>query len=300
MKVLITGATGLVGKQLANRCFDYGWEVNFLTTSKQKLNTNKAQGYYWNPTTQEIDPQCLEGVSVIFHLAGASVAERWTPKHKQNILNSRLQSTHLLYHLLSENNHQVKHLISASAIGIYPSSYSNFYEEDNLQKSSTFLGNVVEQWEKAVDKLSDLNIKVSKIRIGLVLAKDGGALAEMVKPVKMGVGAFLGNGKQWQSWIHIADLSALFCFVAQKELGGVFNGVAPDPVTNQYLTNAIAQQLNKKIWLPPVPKFMMNLIFGEMHEILFASQRVSAEKIMSKGFKFEFMDVNAALEDLLN
>ncbi len=299
MKILITGATGLVGHHLIEQAKLKNWSINFLTTSKDKLTQPFVQGFYWNPKTQEIDPKCLEGVDVIFHLAGASVANRWTSSYKKEILDSRVQGTQLLFKVIQNNEHQVKHLISASAIGIYPDSLTDYYQEDQSATANNFLGNVVTQWETQVDQINSLNIPVAKIRIGLVLAEEGGALKEMVKPIKMGVGAYFGSGEQWQSWIHVTDLARLFCFVAENKLSGVYNGVAPDPVTNKYLTKAIAEHLKKSLWLPPIPKFVMSIILGEMHQILFYSHRVSADKISSKGFKFLFQDVKIALEDLL-
>lgn len=299
MKVLITGATGLVGQQLVSQCNDLGWDINFLTTSRNKLNQSFGKGFYWNPNNSDIDVNCIDGVDVIFHLAGSSVSKRWTSAYKKEILNSRLQSTKLLFSLLKDNQNQVKQFVSASAIGIYPSSFSHYYNEDDQHISKDFLGEVVEQWEDTVDELKSLNITVSKIRIGLVLAKEGGALIEMAKPIKFGLGAAFGNGLQWQSWIHIKDLAAMFCYIAQNNLSGIYNGVAPDPVTNKYLTKAIAEVLKKLLWLPNVPKLIMKLILGEMHVILFNSQRVSADKILNNGFQFEFKDIETALQDLL-
>ena len=158
---------------------------------------------------------------------------------------------------------------------------------------------MVKAWEKAVDGFSELDINVSKVRIGLVLAENGGALQEMVKPIKLGAGAAFGTGKQWQSWVHIHDLANLFLYVLQKNLSGVYNGVAPNPVSNQELTKTIATVLKKPLFLPNIPKFFMKLVLGEMHTILFDSQRVSSKKIEDKGFYFKYHHLEPALEDLL-
>ena len=161
------------------------------------------------------------------------------------------------------------------------------------------MGSVVQAWEQAVDGFSKLNIKVAKVRIGLVLSNKGGALKEIAKPIKFGVGAAFGSGKQWQSWIHINDLAKTFLFVLENELDGVYNGVAPNPVTNNELTKTVAKVLNKPLFLPNIPEFVMKMVLGEMHIILFESQRVSSKKIETKGFEFEFHHLEPALEDLL-
>jgi hypothetical protein len=161
------------------------------------------------------------------------------------------------------------------------------------------LAEVVQQWEEAVDAFSELGIKIAKIRIGMVLAKNGGVLAKMVPPIKYGAGAAFGSGNQWQSWIHIDDLAALFLFVLSKNTEGIINGVAPNPVTNAKLTKEIATVIKKPLFLPKIPKFAMKLALGEMHELLFASQRVSSKKAENMGFDFQYSNINQALTHLL-
>ena len=299
MKFLITGATGLVGSRITQLLTNKGHNVNFLTTSSSKLKTSEhVKGFYWNPKTGEIDEKCLDGVSTIINLAGASVAKRWTSDHKAAILDSRLDSLNLLYTTLKNTAHTVEQLISASAIGVYPHSYKTLYKESETSLSNDFLGDVVQQWEKAADQFQELGINVAKIRIGVVLSKDGGALEKMAKPIKSYVGAALGSGKQWQSWIHIDDLADLILFIHKHNLTGVYNGVAPEPITNSRLTKNIARKLRKPILLPPVPGFMLKLILGEMAQIVLSSQKVSSEKIESEGFKFEFKTIYDALSDI--
>ncbi|RRO25307.1 TIGR01777 family oxidoreductase [Flavobacteriaceae bacterium 14752] len=301
MKVLITGATGLVGKALTAQLLERGDEVNYLTTSESKVENQKnINGFVWDPKRQEIDKTCFEGVDYIINLAGASVAERWTSEHKKAILDSRIDSLNLLYQSLSEIDHKVKHLISASAIGVYPSSLTKLYDEAETELSNDFLGHVVQEWEKASSQFENLNINVAQLRIGVVLSGDGGALEQMAKPIKNYVGATLGSGQQWQSWIHIKDLASMFCHVMDEELTGVYNAVAPNPVNNKKLTQAIAKILDKPILLPPVPKFALKLLLGEMAQIVLGSQLVSADKIQDHGFVFEFVHVEQALEDIYN
>ena len=200
---------------------------------------------------------------------------------------------------LKGESHTIKQVISASAIGIYPDSLTNYYDQTYNEVSSSFLGKVVAVWEDAVDAFSKLNISVSKIRIGLVLSNKGGALQEMVKPIKFGVGSAFGSGKQWQSWIHVNDLAHMFLYVLKYNLSGVYNGVAPNPVSNKELTKTIAHVIKKPLFMPNIPKFFMKLVLGEMHMLLFESQRVSSKRIADKGFYFKYNYLEPALKDLL-
>lgn len=300
MRVLITGATGLVGKEIVKLCHEKNISVNYLTTSKSKLQTEaNYNGFYWNPSIQEIDAKCFEGVTIIIHLAGASVSKRWTPAYKKIILESRKMSTELLINTLKGETHNIKQVISASAIGVYPDSLINYYDESFNQVRDSFLGEVVKVWEGTVDGFSKLGITVSKVRIGLVLSNHGGALQEIVKPIKYGFGAAFGTGKQWQSWIHIRDLANMFVYILTENIGGVYNGVAPNPVSNKELAKTVANILGKPLFMPNIPKTFMKLILGDMHILLFESQRVSSKKIENKGFKFQYNYLEPALNDLL-
>ncbi|WNH07622.1 TIGR01777 family oxidoreductase [Thalassobellus suaedae] len=300
MRVLITGATGLIGQEIVKLFHKKGIAVNYLTTSKSKIQqTENYQGFYWDPKLQEIDDGCFKNVDAIIHLVGATVSKRWTPIHKKKILNSRKETTQLLVNALKGESHTIKQIISASAIGGYPDSLINYYDESFKIVETSFLSRVVKVWEQEVDAFSKLNIMVSKIRIGLVLSNKGGALQEIVKPIKFGLGAALGSGKQWQSWIHIQDLAHMFLFVLQNNLNGIYNGVAPNPVSNKELTKTIAKVLKKPLFLPNIPKFFMQFILGEMHVLLFESQRVSSKKIEDKGFNFKYHHLEPALKDLL-
>ncbi len=300
MRVLITGATGLIGKEIVKCFHKRNIDVNYLTTNKSKLlNHENYQGFYWNPKTKEIDLDCFKEVEAIIHLAGATVSKRWTPRYKKEILASRLDTTHLLVESLKKTPNQVKLVISASAIGIYPDSLSNYYDETCSEGDTTFLSHVVKEWEQAVDAFSELHIEVSKIRIGLVLSDHGGALPEILKPIKFGLGAAFGSGNHWQSWIHIRDLAKIFLYILNNKLEGVYNAVAPNVVTNKELIRLCSEVLNKPLIMPNIPKFVMKLILGDMHTLLFLSQRASSKKIEEAGFKFKFHHLKPALEDLL-
>ena len=301
MRVLITGATGLIGETITQLCHEKGIKVNYLTTSKEKLEKKEDfQGFYWNPSSGEIDGKCLEGVGAIINLAGENVFQPWTRKTKERILNSRIASLDLLFKLLNEHDHKVGQLISASAIGIYPSSLQKMHYEDEKEIDDSFLAEVVDKWELAADKFNKLDIRVAKVRIGLVLSSRGGALAQMKKPVKYNVGAPLGSGKQWQSWIHIEDLARIFLHILENGLTGVYNAVAPNPVTNKELTQELAKTMGKKTWLPNVPSVALKLVMGEMSVMILSSQLVSSKKIEETGFIFYYVNLSKALEDLLH
>ncbi len=300
MRVLITGATGLIGQEIVKLCRERDIAVNYLTTNKSKIeSTEKYQGFYWNPKNQDIDSNCYKNVDAIIHLVGATVSKRWTPAYKKVILSSRKETTQLLINTLKGESHSIKQIVSASAIGVYPDSLVNYYDQTCSEMSHSFLGEVVKVWEREVDEFSRLNIAVSKIRIGLVLSNKGGALEEMIKPIKLGLGAAFGSGKQWQSWIHINDLANLFLYILKHKITGIFNGVSPNPVSNNELTKAIAVVVKKPLLLPNIPMFFMKLVLGEMHILLYESQRVSSKRIEDKGFYFEYHHLQPALEDLL-
>lgn len=299
MKILITGATGLIGKELTLLLLNNGHSVNYLTTSLDKIVSKPNYfGYFWNPAKGTIDENCLINVDVIIHLAGASISKKWTKAYKEEIVESRILSANLLYTTLKTYPHQVKQLISASGIAIYPQSYEVAYNEATTEKDNSFLANVVTQWEESVDVFKQLNIKVCKLRTGVVLSKKGGALPEMEKPIKMGFGANIGNGKQIQSWIHLNDLAQLYYFVLKNQLEGVFNAVAPNPVSNAELTKTIAKKLHKPLFLPNIPKFVMRLILGEMAVLLTASNNVSSKKVQDVGFQFQFPTLQLAIDDI--
>jgi uncharacterized protein (TIGR01777 family) len=300
MRVLITGATGLIGKEIVEKCHNKGIAVNYLTTNKSKISKNENyKGFYWNIETNTIDVDCIKDVDVIIHLVGASISKRWTDKQRKAILDSRIKTTALLHNTLKNNEHSISHIISASAIGYYPDSLTKYYTEQDKDVNTSFLGEIVQKWEAAVDDFKTLNIAIAKIRIGIVFSSKGGAFPQLSKPIKYGVGAAMGTGKQWMSWIHIADLTNIFMHVLEHKLEGVYNAVAPNPSTNMEVTKAIAKQVKRPLLLPNIPRFIMALVLGDMHAILFQSQRVSSQKIEENGFNFKYYTLNTALSELL-
>ncbi|MER3317739.1 MAG: TIGR01777 family oxidoreductase [Allomuricauda sp.] len=300
MKVLITGATGLVGQAIVKVLHQKGIPVNYLTTSKEKItSTEDFRGFYWNPSKDEIDLDCFDNVQAVINLAGTNIAKRWTPEHRRKVLSSRINSLQTLKKGLEQSkNKEVECLISASAIGIYPNSISEYYDENETKADDGFLGEVVQKWESEADTFEKLNIDVAKIRIGLVLSKEGGALPRMAMPIKNFVGAPLGSGEQWQSWIHIDDLAQIFVFAVENNLKGIYNGVAPNPVTNTKMTKELAKIMERPLWLPNVPAFLLKTFLGKMSTLVLASQRVSSKKIEEEGFSFQYVNICQALKNL--
>ncbi|TRW23246.1 TIGR01777 family protein [Flavobacterium zepuense] len=300
MKVLLTGATGLVGTELVSLLLKNGLHVNYLTTSEDKIqNEEKYTGFLWNPKKGEIDENCIDDVDAVIHLAGASISKRWTQSYKEEILESRIVSTRLLYTLLKSKDNKVSQFICASAIGIYPSSLEAIYSEDSTERDNSFLGTVVQKWEEAALQIEQLKIKVALIRTGLVLSGKGGVLKEMAAPVKFGLGAAFGSGEQLQSWIHLRDLAGIYYYVLNNELEGVYNAVAPYPVTQKQLVKTIAQVLDKPYFIPNIPRFAMQLAVGEMHTLLYDSQNVSAKKIIGEGYQFKYLSLEKAIKNEL-
>lgn len=300
MRVLITGATGLIGQQIVKECHGKGIDVYYLTTSQDKLKDKpNYKGFLWDAKKNEIDVKCLEGVETIIHLAGASIAERWTQEHKKEVIDSRINTANLLLATLRANKNEVGHFISASAIGAYPSSLETLYTEEYPEYNPSFLGEVVKIWEEAADQFKDLGLAVTKIRIGVVLAENGGALQQLIKPIKGYVGAPLDSGKQWQSWIHIKDLAAIFVYCTQHKYTGIYNATAPHPVTNATLTKTAAEVINKPLWIPNVPAFALKFLLGDMAAVVLESQKVSSAKIQGEGYNFQYQRIEKALVDLL-
>jgi uncharacterized protein (TIGR01777 family) len=294
-KILITGGTGLIGRKLVYFFNELGIQVHLLS---RKKNQTKKGVFYWNPDLNEIDSKCLEGVETIIHLAGAGIADkRWTPTYKQIILQSRIKSTQLLYHTLQTNQHQVKQLISTSAIGFYASnSFENLTEDTNAGNS--FLADVCKEWEQQALNFRNLNIEVSIVRVGLVLSRIGGMLKSIEIPAKLGLAASFGNGNQMQSWIHIDDLVRMYAHIYKHRLTGIYNGVAPNPVSNKQLLKMICKKLNRPFFLPGIPKWFLKLVLGEIVDLLYANQKVSAQKITKAGFVFKYPGLENALTEL--
>lgn len=302
MKVLVTGATGLVGTQLTTLLRSHGHEVHYLTTRREAIeHQSDYKGFLWNVANQTIDPACLEGVDRMIHLAGETVFQRWTEAAKTRIMDSRVNSTRLLLDLLRNNKHQITHVTTASAVGIYPDVLegSPLRESDVPPVADNFLGDVCVAWEREGRKFASMGLGHAIVRIGIVLAAKGGALEQMAKPVKLYAGAGFGSGRMWQSWIAIDDLTSIFKFIATEQLEGVYNAVAPQPIRNRMLIETIGDVLGKPVVLPNVPQFALKIALGDMAAIVLSSQYASSKTIEAAGYTFRFKEVRPALEEYL-
>lgn len=297
-KIAITGGSGLIGRALTEHLVQAGYQVVWL--GRQSGIDGPVRVFRWDPNIHFVEAGALQGVDILINLAGAGIAdERWTPARKQLLLSSRVQSANTLFHILKTQPHQIKTLISASGIGYYGDEGDTLLTEDN-NAGTAFLSTICKQWEQAAAQVEVLGIQTSLLRFGIVLSAQGGALEKLSATARWGLGAALGTGQQWMSWIHIDDLCRMILHLLKHpEHQGIYNAAAPQPVRNKEFMHILSQQLKRPFWLPAVPAFVLNTLIGELSESLLASQRCSAEKISSTNFQFQFPDLSLALSDLL-
>ena len=294
-RILVTGASGPIGAALLSSLAPHGAEVVRLVRG----TTQKAGEVRWNPLAP-LSPALVSGFDAIIHLAGESVVGRWTPAKKKTIRESRQQGTLNLATALSQTAAKPRVLVCASAIGFYGDQGDEILSEAS-PSGNGFLSEVCRDWEGASQIATAAGIRTVNFRIGLVLTSTGGALARMLTPFNLGLGGRLGSGRQWWSWIHVADIvGAIHHAMRTASLSGPVNLVAPNPVRNAEFTKALASVLGRPAFFP-VPEFALKMAFGKMaaEEMLLASQRVAPEKLQSSGYTFRFRDLTAALEDLV-
>lgn len=279
--ILLAGGTGLIGQNLVDLLKSEGHEVNILTRSNYK----KENHFRWSPSTKKIDDRSLKDVDIIINLAGAGIADkRWTKKRKETLINSRVESANFLYQV-SEKIPNLKQYISASGLNCYGyDNYSKKHKESD-PFGDDFLSEVVEKWENAADQFKD-KCKVAKVRTSVVLTKEGGALPKISKTVKNYIGAPLGSGKQWMPWISMIDINRIYAHIVSHQLEGRFNALA-DSVTNEEFTKELAKVLNKPLWLPNVPPFVLKIILGEMASVVLEGLQADNSKILETGFEFK-------------
>lgn len=296
MKILISGGSGLIGREISKQLLHRGHTVVYLSR-KPSTNNLGIREFYWHPDKEEIDQAAFEGVESIINLAGAPINRRWTPYYKNEILRSRVDSTRLLYNTVRKNKIPIRSFISASAVGYYPDSLEKTFTEGDAP-GKDFLSVVSQKWEQEAQNFEKLNIRTVRCRIGVVLSKDGGALPLMSKPVKLGLGAPLGDGQQWMSWIHIEDLAGIFVYAVENDIKGVYNAVAPRPLTNKEFTRVLADVLDRPLIIPQVPEPAIKILLGEMSATALGSQKASSQKIESSGFNFRYKSAQEALREI--
>ena len=272
MKIALTGASGFVGKSIQKTFPD--------TIIIQR-----------NDSEQDILEK-LKDVDVVINLAGAPIIKRWSDPYKKILRDSRIQTTDRLVNAINQSS--VKHFISTSAIGIYPDDIKCDESCENL--SSDFLGKLSQDWEYEAHQCTK---PTAIIRFGVILGKNGGALAQMITPFKFGVGGIIGNGKMITSWIHIDDLMGIYRLIMEKSLTGIFNATAPHPVSNYTFTKALGKALHRLTMLP-IPEFALRIMYGEAASVLTGSKEVYPRKILDAGYSFQFEKINEALVEIVS
>lgn len=302
--VLITGGTGLIGKALSGLLIQKGYDIIVLTR-KPKPSAQNISYAAWDLEKQTIDNDAIRNADYIIHLAGAGIADkRWTKKRKKELLASRTQSSALLVKSMKEIPNEVKAVISASAIGWYGKDPAipnpNPFTED-YPHANDFLGHTCAAWEESIHGVKEIGMRLVILRTGIVLSNDGGALKEFKKPVRFGVAGILGSGRQVISWIHVDDLCRLYLTaIKNEEMKGVFNAVAPYPVSNKDLMVSLTKKIKGPLYIPiHVPRFVLKIMLGEMSVEVLKSTTVKSERIQGMGFQFLYPSIEAALKELV-
>jgi len=307
MRAVVTGATGFVGRRLLG----YLDQPTVLTRNPEKARESLGNSlgiasslinvHRWDAEKQPAPAEAFEGMDVVFHLAGEPVAEgRWTAEKKRRLRASRELGTRNLVETLTKLSSKPKVLISASAVGYYGDGGDAILDE-NASLGGDFLADICAAWERESLPAERAGIRVVNPRIGIVLGRDGGALAKMLPPFYLGAGSPLGSGKQWMPWIHLDDLIGLMLFAADNDrLQGPVNATAPQPVTNRDFTKALGRAVHRPTFLPPVPGLVLRTMLGEFAGVLLASQRVVPRALEKAGYQFRFPELQPALEDILH
>lgn len=293
-KILITGGSGLVGKQITGLLEKKGYEVAWLSRNPEKY---KQKSFAWDVNEQTIDPEALLWADGIIHLAGEGVADkRWTAERKKAILQSRTKSTSMLKQAIAVSKKKPDVFVSASAVGYYGFNTGDALMDENGKAGNDFLAQVVNAWEDEVEKIAETGIRTVLLRIGIVLDKNGGALPEILKPP---ITAPLGSGQQWMSWIAVDDLAGMFLFALENgEMNGIYNAVGPNPATNAELTKAAAKKAGKIFVGIGVPGLALKIVLGEMAQMVLGGNKVSANKIQKAGFQFKYPILEDALKKI--
>jgi len=300
MKLLITGGSGTLGQKITKLALSKNYQVNILTRNK-KLSSNESglEYFYWNPSLSIIDDNCFLGVDSIINLSGYNVFCYWSNKNKSKILKSRIESTLFILSQIKEKNIKIKSFVSASGIAAYKDSLTDISSEDHgVNIPSSFINQVVNKWESKVRDYEKIlpEVSFSILRVGLVLSNSGGLFKITKNLSKLFLLSPLGIGNQWQSWIHIDDVSIIFLRSIENDEKGIFNLVSPNPVTQEDLLKKIALFNNSKVIFPNIPTFLVKTIFGEMSELVLSSQKVRSNRL--NDYVFKFSEIDEAIRDL--
>lgn len=274
-----------------------GYEVNVLGRSKPKPASQNVKSFVWNIDTGEMETAAFAGVSAIVHLAGAGIAQqRWNDERKREIIDSRVKSATLIYNFLKKNKHNVTTFISASAVGYYGNCGEELIAEEH-QAGSDFLAEVCKQWEQSAMQFSKIGLREVRCRIGIVLAKNGGALPELTKTMPVGMAGYFAKPDLYYPWIHIDDVCGIVIHALENEnMKGAYNTCAPEPLLMKNLMQEIVKAKKSHALLLPVPPLGIKLALGEMSAMLLSSQRCCSEKISMSGYKFKYSQIEKALK----
>jgi len=300
MRAIVTGATGLVGSKLLSRLDHPAVLSRDAAQAAATLGRDAATIFEWDPQREPAPAEAFQNVDVVFHLAGESVAEgRWTAEKKARIRDSRVLGTRNLVATLRQLERPPRVLISASAVGYYGDRGDEILDETS-SPGDDFLAQVSVDWEREALAAGEAGIRVVTMRTGIVLSKDGGALAKMLTPFRLGLGSPLGSGRQWVPWIHIDDLVGLLLLAAERDdLQGPLNATVPTPVTNREFTKALGRAVHRPTFLPAVPEIVLRLGLGEFAGALLASIRAVPRRAEAAGYQFSHPRLDEALRDLL-
>lgn len=295
--VLISGGSGLVGNRLTEILLKKGYQVGHI--SRSASDNKQIETIVWDLKKKHIEVEKVKKYDYLINLVGAGIADKkWTKQRKEVILKSRTESVDFLFELMKDKKINFESVVSASASGYYGFETSEHIHKEEENPGSDFLAETCVAWENSAHQIRSLNIPTSIVRIGIVLSTDGGALKELAKPIKFGVGSPLGDGKQYIPWIHIDDLCGIFIHAMENKLNDTFNAGADEQVDNSTFTKTLASVLNKPYWAPNVPAFVMKIILGDRAVMVLEGSRISNEKIKANGFEFKFKKLRAALEEL--
>ena len=296
--VLITGGTGLIGTALTKALVASGYQVRHLSRSAGERNGVRA--YRWDIGKKEVDQAALEGVDHIIHLAGAGIADkRWTAARVQELIDSRAQSALILLHATQQVGTAVRSFISAAGINYYGAVTGEHRYSETDPAGVDTIGSISVEWEAAVKQWSQV-CRVVRLRTPVVLARNGGALTKLAAPVRLGLGAPLGSGKQWMPWVHLDDLVAVYLKALEDDaMNGAYNACAPEDATNAEMMKTVAKVLGRPFFLPPVPGFLIKLALGDLASILLEGSRASNAKLLATGFEFKHPQLREALDDVL-
>jgi uncharacterized protein len=298
--VLIAGGTGLLGSRLSEILMEKGYKVSILTRKPGKTDNPNYTYYIWDPAKREITDEAIQKADYIVNLAGANIGgNRWTESYKKLLLSSRIESTNTIVTKLKTIDHNVKTLYNASASGYYGYNRGEEILGEESGAGTDFLSDVCMAWENEAKKLNHQKTRLVIFRQGLVFSSKGGAMAAIATPIKLFAGATFGSGNQFMPWIHIDDLCHAIIYSFENEkVGGIYNAVSPEFITNEALVKSLAKEIHRPVFLPSIPESVLKIMVGDAAESLVGSLKLSAGKIISTGFTFEFPELSDAIHDL--